>query len=212
MKSRSTDFLFIGSAFCAASVVATGTLAVFGVDERGISIALQVTGRLQFLLFWVAYAGRPTAYLFGPRFRPVAQQAREFGLAFAAALFVHLTLVSLLCFIGKAPATGVFVFFGVAAIFAYLLVLFSIPRLHGALGGVVWWVLTNVGMNYIAYAFFADFFHEPVSGGVKHVVEYLPFAVLAGGALALRLLAYGKSAHGWLRQLVFEQQSAPSRQ
>jgi hypothetical protein len=210
MKSRSTDLLYMGSAFCAALVLAAAALLAFGVEERGVSIALQLTGRLQFLLFWIAYAGGPLGFLFGSRFRPLVRRAREFGLAFAAALTVHLGVVVLLCLIGAAPVAAVFAFFGVAAIFAYLLALFSIPRLHNALGGRVWWVLSNVGMNYIAYAFFSDFFHEPVSGGVEHIAEYLPFALLAGGAIVLRALAYGKRAHEWLRRSVFEHPSAVS--
>jgi hypothetical protein len=70
---------------------------------------------------------------------------REFGLAFSSALLVHLGLVGLLSLIGAAPAVGVFIFFGIAAAWAYLLALFSIPRLHQALGRKYRWLLISSG-------------------------------------------------------------------
>jgi hypothetical protein len=197
MKSRSTDLLFMSSAVCASLALAAGVLAVFHVGERGISIALQLTGRLQFLLFWVAYSAGPLCVLFGSRFQPLARYSREFGLAFAAALLVHLGLVGLLCLIDKPPATDVFIFFGVAAASAYLLALFSIPRLQQALDSRLWWILSNISLNYIAYAFLSDFRNRPVSGGTEHIVEYLPFVTLALIGIALRIAAYGKRAHRW---------------
>jgi len=84
----------------------------------------------------------------------------------------------------------VFIFFGVAATWAYLLALFSIPHLQQALGPKYWWLIRNVGMNYIAYAFAVDFLKDPLGGGVKHLAQYLPFAVLAIAGPGLRLVAF----------------------
>src|ERR1700722_57243 len=196
VKSRSIVAVWMCSAFCATLALALSVLTIRGAG--GIFVALQATARLSFLLFWLAYSGSALATLFGPAFQPLKQHAREFGLAFGAALLVHLGLVGLLCFFFEAPPVGVFVFFGGAAACAYILALFSIPRLHHVLGPKYWWLLSNVGMNYLAYAFFKDFWNEPLHGGIKHVVEYFPFAVLAVAGPMLRLAAFAQRVgHRW---------------
>jgi hypothetical protein len=186
----------MGAAFAAAAAVAALALAAFGAGERGTDIALQATARVSFLLFWPAYAGGALATLFGPRFQPLARHARDFGLAFAAAHLVHVGLVAWLCWIGAAPAAGVFRFFGIALAWLYVIALFSIPRLQAAIGRTGWRLLRTVGMTWIAYAFAVDFLRYPLAGGAKHVAEYLPFAVLslAGPAFYVTALAAGR---GW---------------
>jgi hypothetical protein len=171
--------VWMGSAFCAALGLAALVLAALGTGERGTHVALRVTARFSFLLFWPAYTAGAMTALFGPAFEPFKRRAREFGLAFASAHLVHLALVAWLTQIGHAPPRGVFVFFGVAVLWTYLLALFSIPRLHQELGSKGWWFLRLVGLNYIAYAFATDFLGYPQFGNVKYLVEYLPFAVLS---------------------------------
>jgi hypothetical protein len=119
------------------------------------------------------------------------QHAREFGLAFASAMLVHVGLIAWLCLIGAAPGLSTFVIFGMALACTYLLALFSIVRLQQALGPRYWRLLRAVGLNYIAYAFAIDFLQNPLHGGVRHIIEYLPFAVLAiaGPSLCLAALA-----------------------
>jgi hypothetical protein len=191
VRSRSIDAVWMCSAFCAALVLAVSVLIVLGTGDRGIHAALAATARLQFLLFWPAYSGGALASLFGPAFQPLKRYAREFGVAFSSALLVHLGLVGLLCLMGAPPGTEVFIFFGIAAAWAYLLALFSIPRLHQALGPKYWRLLSFVGMNYLAYAFFVDFWNgEPLHGGIKHAVKYYPFVVLAVAGPSLRLAAF----------------------
>jgi hypothetical protein len=198
MRPRPTAYLWMGSAFGAALVLAAVVLAVLGTSEPGTKAALAATARLSFLLFWAAYAGTALTALFGTTFQPLKQRAREFGLAFAAAHLVHISLVGWLCWIGAAPGVAVFVFFGIALIFTYLLALFSIGNLQQTLGPRWWWLLRTVGMNYIAYAFFVDFMKYPLHGGIKHVVEYLPFAILAIIGPFLRLAAWAlRMRHRW---------------
>jgi len=187
---RSIDALCMGSAFCAALVVAA--ILIARGTEGSIHAALAATARLAFLLFWPAYCGSALVSLFGPKFQPLKQYAREFGLAFASALLVHLGLVGLLCLTGTAPDVSVFIFFGIAAAWAYLLALFSIDRLRQALGPKYWWLLNAVGMNYLAYAFLVDFLRDPLHGDIKHVIRYFPFAVLAVAGPSLRLAAFAK--------------------
>jgi hypothetical protein len=189
MKFRSITGLWMCSTFCLALGSTVSVLIAFGMEERGIHEALAVTARLMFLLFWPAYAGGALTSIFGPAFQPLKQRAREFGLAFASALLVHLGLVAWLCMIGAAPDVSTFFIFGIAAVWAYLLSLFSIGRLQQALGLTYWSLLRNIGMNYVAFAFAVDFLRDPFHGGAKHLVEYLPFAVLAVAGPSLRLAA-----------------------
>lgn len=154
-------------------------LAIVGADDQGIHLALLATARLQFLLFWPAYAGGGLAVLFGSAFAPLRRRAREFGLAFAAALAVHLSLVAWLCAIGDVPPTKTFVLFGAAALCVYCLALFSIGRLQQLLSARAWALLRFCGMNYIALAFAADFLRNPVAGDIAHALFYWPFMALA---------------------------------
>jgi hypothetical protein len=176
---RPNTAVWIGSAFCAALGLAALVLVALGPGERGTDVALQVTARFSFLLFWPAYAAGAMTALFGPAFEPFKKRAREFGLAFASAHLVHIALVVWLTHIGHAPPRGVFVFFGVAVLWTYLLALFSITRLQQTLGSKAWWFLRVVGLNYIAYAFATDFLRYPQFGSFKYLVGYLPFAVLS---------------------------------
>lgn len=203
MRSRSSDVLWIGSAFCANVALAGAVLVVMGTEERGLNAALAATARLTFMLFLPAYCGGALVALFGGLFAPIKLHAREFGLAFAAALLVHLGMVGWRTLAGDPPSASLVMFFGAGAIFAYLLALFSFPNLRNALGQKYWLALNKVGMNYIAYAFFVDFAKQPLEGGVKRVIEYLPFVILAVAAPGLRLGAFIKRyAQDWGRSAV----------
>lgn len=177
----------MGCAFLAALCVTCITLGIRGAGERGTDAALATTARLSFLLFWLSYVGGGMAGLFGHAFQPLKVRAREFGLAFASAHLVHVGLVAWLCAMGHAPGASVFVFFGIALVWTYLLALFSIGRPRKALNPLGWWLLSHVGMNYIAFAFAVDFLKPPFDPGIKYLVEYLPFAILSVVGPILRL-------------------------
>ena len=177
--TRHATAWWMGTAFGAAAALAVVTLAVFGVEERGTVIALRATARLSFLLFWPAYTGSALAALFGPAFLPVRRYGRELGLAFASAHLVHVGLIAWLCWIGKAPAVSVFLVFGFALLWTYVLALFSIGRLQQSLSRQGWWWLRTVGMNYIAYAFALDFLQLPHPFGVRYLAEYGAFSVMS---------------------------------
>ena len=190
MLSKPTYAAWMVWAFCAALGLAAVVLGTLGAGARGTDVALAATARLSFLLFWIAYTGSALATLFGRTFQPFRQRAREFGLAFASAHLVHIGLVVWLCLIGAVPPVSTFVFFGIALFWTYLLALFSIGGLHQALNPKIWWLVRAVGLNYIAYAFAVDFLNHPVDGGIKHVVAYLPFALLAIAGPIIRLIAF----------------------
>ena len=178
-SARPTAAAWIGSAFCAALLVAALVLATLGTEERGTHVALQLTARFAFLLFWPAYAAGALTALFGTAFEPLKRHGRDFGLAFASALLVHLALVAWLTYTGATPPLEVFLVFGIAALWTYLLALSSISRLQQKLGPNLWWFLRVVGLNYIAYAFAVDFLKYPQFSSIKYLAGYLPFAVLS---------------------------------
>jgi hypothetical protein len=169
-------------------------IAVFGPNKRGIVVALMLTGRWAFLLFWCAYAGAGMAALSGGRFNVLRRHGRAFGLAFAATMLVHVGLIGWLCAIGEAPATGVFVFFGIGLVCTYTLAAFSLTGLQRRLGQKSWWLLRTVAMTYIAYAFATDFVHDPLGGGLKHMLLYTPFAVMSLAGFALYAAGQALSA------------------
>jgi hypothetical protein len=191
---RPNDAAWIGSAFCAALGLAALVLVALGPGKQGTDLALQVTARLSFLLFWPAYAAGAMTALFGPAFEPFKRRAREFGLAFASAHLVHIALVVWLTYIGAAPGRRTFVFFGFAVLWTYLLALFSIGRLRQTLGSKGWWLLRVVGLNYIACAFAVDFLRKPQIGSIEHLVGYLPFSVLSVVGPLLCLAAFVRRA------------------
>jgi hypothetical protein len=177
-------------AFGAELLTAACVFGAKGITESGIDLALRLTARLAFPLFWLAYAGGALATLFGPRFEPLRRRVRVLGLAFAASMTVHLGLVATLCVVGATPATSVFVTFGMAAVCMYALALFSIPRMRQGLGPRGWKVLSFVAMNYVGLAFLDDFSIDFFAGGVKHALFYWPFLALTLAGPALRLAAF----------------------
>jgi hypothetical protein len=188
------------AAFCAALGLAVGVVAAFGADSQGFRVALQATARLNLLLFWPAYVGGALAALFGNVFARLRDNSRYFGLAFAAALSVHLGLVVCLCVTGKVPDAKTFIVFGTAAVFVYLLALLSIPRVRWALPDRFWPSIRALAMNYIAFAFMSDFARHGIgsfqdillygTGDYRDIIMYVPFAALAIAGPILRLTAW----------------------
>lgn len=201
MRSPVHPAIALGASFVIALALAGGVLMAAGTGVDGVHAALQWTARFAFLLFWPAYAGGALAALFGKRFRPVQRAGRTFGLAFAAALSVHLSLVAWLCLIGAAPGLRTFVIFGIAAACVYLLALFSIGPLQRRLGPRGWWLLRVPGMHYVALAFADDFVKRPLAGGLGHALFYAPFAALAVIGPGLRLAAMTQRLTGGWRRL-----------
>jgi hypothetical protein len=163
MRSRPAKW-WVSAAFAANVLLAATILVARGADVHGTRAALFATGRVAFLWFWPAYAGAALTTLFGAALLPLKQRGREFGLAFAAALLVHLALVGWLCWIGAAPPIDIFIRFGTAAVLA-VLALFSLGTLHALLGPKGWQLLRTIGMNYILYVFLFDFWENPLDGG-----------------------------------------------
>jgi hypothetical protein len=179
-------------AFATAAALAAVLMARFGVDRAGAELGLRMTARLAFLFFWPSYAGGALVSVFGAVFEPVRRRSRALGLSFASVLAVHLALVGWISWIGATPSTRTFAIFGVGAVWAGLLALFSIPGLANRIGQPGWWVLSNVGMNYLLFDFAFDFFKPPTLNSHLLQLEYLPFQALVSLGAGLRLIAWLK--------------------
>ncbi len=186
-------FWMIG-AFGGALVLAVAVLAGYGTGPDGIGQAVRYTARWSFVFFWLSYAGGAMAILFGPAFAGVARRARALGLAFAAALQVHIGLVIWLgVVIGQIPLQGrVLWFFLLALSFTYLLALLSFGIGMRNLGHM-WRPLLVLATTYILIAFGRDFAlgaFDPRTQHWLYFAEYVPFALLSLIAIPLRLAAF----------------------
>ena len=183
---------WMGIAFGIALAITVAVLVLQGADNKGTRLALELTARWSFLLFWLAYAGNATAQLFGVR--SLAGHGREFGLAFAAAHLVHIGLIVWLGIIlGRVPLSGGLLLFFLIALFAtYLLAVLSFGGAKAL--GPAWAPLRFVAMNYILIAFGRDFllpvlYPKPSQINAGHYLFYAPFLVLSLAAPLLTLLA-----------------------
>lgn|SRR5574337_89701 len=190
-SSNSRVLVWVALGFC-ANLALTG-VAIFALQRefKAIQVALLTSARIAFLLFWPAYAGSALAALFGDRFAFFRKHAREFGLSFAGALALHLGAVAWLCLAGHPPDASTFVIFGVAAVLAYLLALFSFDRVRKAAPAPVWPFLRTFGVNYIAFAFLLDFKRHSFSNAGE-VLIYVPFASLIAAGILLKLAVWAQ--------------------
>ncbi|MGH6671766.1 MAG: hypothetical protein ACRECV_07300 [Xanthobacteraceae bacterium] len=182
--------VWMAAAFLVSAALAALVLAAFGAGERGTALALRVTARWCFLLFWAAYAGGALAKFFGSRFAILARHGRTFGLAFASALLVHVALVVWL-YVIVADQRAPMLFFWAGVLCTYALALFSVARLRDALGSRLWRLAMELALQYIMLVFAADFIVEPLraSGPDKYPLSYVPFVIMVAGGIALRLAA-----------------------
>jgi hypothetical protein len=182
----------MGAAFGIALAITLAVLVFHGTDNKSTRLALELTARWSFVLFWLAYAGGTLATLFG--WQSLAGRGREFGLAFAAAHLVHVGLVIWLGIImGRVPLSGgLLLFFLIGLVFTYLLALLSFGGARAL--GPFWPPLRFVGMNYILIAFARDFvlpviYPKPTQYNLAHFIAYAPFAAASIAAPLLVLAA-----------------------
>jgi hypothetical protein len=177
------SLIWMGAAFGMALAIAAMVLAARGTDNAGIRLALELTARWSFLLFWFAYAGNAVAILFNVE--QLAGRGREFGLAFAAAHLVHIGLVIWLgTILGRVPLSGgLLLFFLIALFCTYLLAGFSFGGIK-TIGPAAWRWIRFLGMNYILIAFGRDFvlpvlYPKPNQLTLGHYLFYAPFMILS---------------------------------
>jgi hypothetical protein len=192
MMAKPNLMLWMGSAFAIALATAVLVLGLDGSGEKSVRLALELTARWSFLLFFLAYAGNALAALFG--MSVLKGRGREFGLSFASAHLVHVGLVVWLGItLGRVPLSGgLLLFFLIALFFTYLLAGLSFGGIRAL--GPAWPPLRFIGMNYILIAFARDFvlpvIHpKPVQHTVAHFIAYAPFAALSIAAPLLVVAA-----------------------
>jgi len=191
MLRQSRLELWLGVALGVALAATILILGIAGAGERPTRLALEVTARWSFLLFWLAYTGNALAQLTG--WERIGGHGREFGLSFAAAHFVHIGLVVWLSYLlGRIALTGgLLIFFLVGLFWVYLLAALSFGGAR-AMGRQAWRITRFVGMNYILIAFGRDFvlpiLHpKPAQHTLAHFLAYAPFAALSVAAPLLVL-------------------------
>jgi hypothetical protein len=187
---KGTTLQWMGAAIGVALMIVLAVALL--VPENRLSVALRSTARWSFLLFWLASAGGALVTLYGSKFSNLAARARDFGLSFASAHLVHLGLVAWLYYAFVGPGKFTLIFFGIAAFWTYLLALLSVRRITAILPSRTWKVLRTIGVEYISIAFLYDFARNPFGAGFLHVVEYLPFLILAVAGPLLRVAAWVK--------------------
>jgi hypothetical protein len=186
------------ASFIIAFALAGIVLTLFGAQERGTVLALRVTARWSFVLFWLAYAGGAMARLFGPRLDRLSRRGRELGLAFASAQLIHLALVLWLYYSATGPV-GAMTFFWLGMACVYALALFSLPRIRNALEPRFWSMFRTIAIEYIALVFAFDFILGPLQTGVdKYPLSYLPFALMLVSGVCMRAAAF--TASFWPRR------------
>jgi hypothetical protein len=192
-RKHDPAWVWMIGAFGGGLALAGAVLAHYGTALVGIGQAVRYTARWSFLFFWLSYTGGAMAILFGPAFAGLARRARALGLAFAAALQVHIGFVIWLgVVIGQIPLQGgILLFFVIALFCTYLLVLLSFG-IGTANLGPLWRPLLFLATTYILIAFGRDFLLDAPGQLTQHwlsFVEYVPFALLSLIAIPLRLAA-----------------------
>lgn len=186
---------WMAAGFVVASLLAALALSLFGLGERGTGIALRLTARWSFLLFWLAYAGSAMAKLFGPRFGGLARRGRDFGLTYASAQVVHVGLVLWILYLAPGKNGGM-LFFWVGILCTYLLALFSLPGFRETLGPRLWRMFRTVALEYIALVFAADFILGPLQAATRPgeypLLTYAPFALMLVAGAGLRLASVAR--------------------
>lgn len=184
--------LWMGTAFGIALATAAIVLGLEGADNKGVRLALELTARWSFLLFFLAYAGNAVAALSG--WAALKGRGREFGLSFASAHLVHIGLVVWLGIIlGRVPLSGgLLLFFLVALFFTYLLAALSFGGVKAL--GPAWPPLRFIGMNYILISFARDFLlpvihPKPAQVNLGHFLFYAPFMLISFAAPLLVVAA-----------------------
>lgn len=182
---RDLAFLWIGVSCAIGLILAAVVLLRAGVSPHSVTNALRITARWAFMPFWLAYTSRALAVIGSSRLASISRHGREFGLAYAAAMGVHVGLIIWLFQISThAPLTGVLLlFFAVGIAWTYLLAALSFGSLIARIGPRAWKTIRVLGMNYILLAFAYDFLPaltHPVAPHyrMQRLMEYLPFDLL----------------------------------
>jgi hypothetical protein len=180
---RTTTGEWMGAAFAVALAIVL-IIRLGSTSDDKLALALRSTARWSFALFWLASAGGALATLFGSRFQALAHRGRDFGLSFASAHLVHMSLVAYLLYSSVHPFPRPnLIFFGIGVFWVYLLALLSIRPLAAMLNPRTSRILRTVGIEYISLVFLFDFVKNSFTGEVVPRTYLLLVALAIAGPL-----------------------------
>lgn len=183
VRRRTAPIALGGLALAAALAILA--YAGHGGGDEGLRMAARYSARLSFLMFLFVFLLRPLSTAM-PGLRSLRRDRRGFGLAFAAAHFVHLAaLIAYLAAIGEPPNPITVIFGGFGYVLLAAMALTSTDAAMRALGPARWRLLHTVGLYYLwfifAYTYLGRVQRSP------EMAEYWLLLAAAVGALAVRL-------------------------
>jgi hypothetical protein len=190
MLRRPNVLVWIAAAVAVSVAVAIAKISVAPDLDHGLPSAVGAVARVAFIPFWLSYTGGAWVTLGFRRFGVIRDHARELGLAFAAAIAVHIGLICWQTLLGHPPGRGVVIIFGVAALLTLLLSVVSIPILSKRLPRVALARFRYCATTYIALTYLSDFAIHPQPAVLHYWIAYAPFAALDALGLLVRALAW----------------------
>jgi hypothetical protein len=190
MNRRSNAWVWVAAAVTASVVVAIAVIAVASDFDRGLRSAVSAVARVAFVPFWLSYTGGAFVALGFRSLAPARNNARELGLAFAAAIAIHVGLIGWQTMRGYPPAPQVVVIFGAAVLLTLLLSAVSFPALVRRIPSAALARFRALATTYIALVYLLDFAIRPQPGVLHYWIAYFPFAALDLLGLAARALVW----------------------
>jgi hypothetical protein len=182
--------VWIAAAVAVSVAVAIAEISIAPDLHHGLPSAVGAVARVAFIPFWLSYTGGAWVTLGFRRFVVVRDHARELGLAFAAAIAVHIGLIGWQTLLGYPPPRGIVIIFGAAALLTLLLSVASMPLLSRRLPPVALARFRFFATTYIALVYLRDFAVVPQPAVLHYWDAYAGFAALDVLGLAVRALAW----------------------
>jgi hypothetical protein len=178
----------LGWTSVALVAMVVGLSAVYGLDEAGIRVLIRATARTSFACFLLAFVASPLRRAWrSPASAWLLANRRYLGLSFAVSHALHLVAILALyhwsgreLFAGTSPL--VTVVGGLGYILLAAMAATSFDRAVAWLGVRRWRLLHTIGMYYLWFVFAVSYGPRAIGAPA-----YLPAALLAAGALAMRL-------------------------
>ena len=179
----------VGVASAALVALQIAMLASAGTDEPGLRELVRVSVRVSFAIFLLVFAARPARVFWpGPFTRWLVRNRRQLGVSFAVAHFLHLGDVALLgLLLGDGFTVSPLTLYagGLSYVLLAAMTATSFDRSARWHGPRRWKLLHRAGL-YLLWIIFA----QNWTFSALKVPGYVPLALAAWGALALRIAAW----------------------
>ncbi|HXK21261.1 MAG TPA: hypothetical protein VMS55_01150 [Myxococcota bacterium] len=164
-------------------------LAVAGTDEAGLRELVRVSARASFAIFLLVFVARPSRVFWRGSFtRWLVRNRRQLGVSFAVAHFLHLGDIALLALLlgdGFETSSATLYGGGLAYVLLAAMTATSFDRSARWLGPRRWKLLHRAGLYWLWFIFAQSW----TFSALKYP-GYVPLALAAWGALALRIAAW----------------------